>query len=672
MSILGYLQKIGRALMVPVATLPAAAILMGVGYWIDPVGWGGQNALAAFFIQSGSAIIDNMGVLFAVGVAYGMSKDKDGAAALAGFVGFLVLTTLCSPAAVAMIQKIPADQVPAAFGKIKNQFVGILVGIIAAELYNRFSSVELPKALSFFSGRRLVPILTSFVMIVVAFIMMYIWPVVFTGLVEFGESIQKLGSVGAGVYAFFNRLLIPVGLHHALNSVFWFDVAGINDIPNFLGGAQSIEAGKAVVGITGRYQAGFFPIMMFGLPGAALAIYHCARPENKAKVLGIMMAGAFAAFFTGITEPLEFSFMFVAPVLYVIHAVLTGISVFIAASMHWIAGFGFSAGLVDMVLSSRNPLATQWWMLIPQGLVFFVIYYVVFRFAITKFNMLTPGRELAVAGDETDGQDVNVSGNTEQDVSGLARQYIAAVGGSSNLTGIDACITRLRLTVKDSSLVNESMAKRLGASGVIRLNKTGVQIIVGFVAEKIADAMRTAGDVPAAGNAASAAAPAAAVKPQAVPNATTIAELVSPVTGELVALDQVPDEAFASKAVGDGVAVKPTDKIVVSPAAGTIVKIFNTNHAFCLETEKGAEIVVHMGIDTVALGGQGFTRLVEEGAEVVAGQPILEMDLEYLNANARSMISPVVVSNIDDFSGLVIKAQGAVVAGQTPLFEIKG
>ncbi|ANR81018.1 PTS N-acetyl glucosamine transporter subunit IIABC [Kosakonia sacchari] len=658
--------------MVPVATLPAAAILMGVGYWIDPVGWGGQNALAAFFIQSGSAIIDNMGVLFAVGVAYGMSKDKDGAAALAGFVGFLVLTTLCSPAAVAMIQKIPADQVPAAFGKIKNQFVGILVGIIAAELYNRFSSVELPKALSFFSGRRLVPILTSFVMIVVAFIMMYIWPVVFSGLVEFGESIQKLGSVGAGVYAFFNRLLIPVGLHHALNSVFWFDVAGINDIPNFLGGAQSIEAGKAVVGITGRYQAGFFPIMMFGLPGAALAIYHCARPENKAKVLGIMMAGAFASFFTGITEPLEFSFMFVAPVLYVIHAVLTGISVFIAASMHWIAGFGFSAGLVDMVLSSRNPLATQWWMLIPQGLVFFVIYYVVFRFAITKFNMLTPGRELAVAGDETDGQDVNVSGNTEQDVSGLARQYIAAIGGSSNLTGIDACITRLRLTVKDSSLVNESMAKRLGASGVIRLNKTGVQIIVGFVAEKIADAMRTAGDVPAAGNAAPAAAPAAAVKPQAVPNATTIAELVSPVTGELVALDQVPDEAFASKAVGDGVAVKPTDKIVVSPAAGTIVKIFNTNHAFCLETEKGAEIVVHMGIDTVALGGQGFTRLVEEGAEVVAGQPILEMDLEYLNANARSMISPVVVSNIDDFSGLVIKAQGAVVAGQTPLYEIKG
>lgn len=672
MSILGYLQKVGRALMVPVATLPAAAILMGVGYWIDPVGWGGSNALAAFFIKSGSAIIDNMSVLFAIGVAYGMSKDKDGAAALTGFVGFLVLTTLCSPAAVSMIQKIPADQVPAAFGKISNQFVGILVGIISAELYNRFSSVELPKALSFFSGRRLVPILTSFVMIAVAFIMMYIWPVIFDGLVNFGEHIQKLGSVGAGVYAFFNRLLIPVGLHHALNSVFWFDVAGINDIPNFLGGAQSIEAGKAVVGITGRYQAGFFPIMMFGLPGAALAIYHCARPENKAKVLGIMMAGAFAAFFTGITEPLEFSFMFVAPVLYVIHAVLTGISVFIAASMHWIAGFGFSAGLVDMVLSSRNPLAVHWWMLIPQGLVFFVIYYVVFRFTITKFNLMTPGRELAVAGSEADGQDVNVSSGKEQDVAGLARQYIAAVGGSDNLTGIDACITRLRLNVKDSSLVNEALAKRLGASGVIRLNKTSVQIIVGFVAEKIANAMKTTGPVAAAeGNAAPAAA-APTAKPQAVANAKTIAALVSPITGDIVALEQVPDEAFAGKAVGDGVAVKPTDKTVVAPAAGTVVKIFNTNHAFCLETENGAEIVVHMGIDTVALNGQGFKRLVEEGAEVQAGQPILEMDLDYLNANARSMISPVVCSNSDDYSALVILATGKVVAGQTPLYEIKG
>ncbi|MDC7861121.1 N-acetylglucosamine-specific PTS transporter subunit IIBC [Pantoea ananatis] len=677
---LSYLQRVGRALMVPVATLPAAAILMGIGYWIDPDSWGAGNAFAALLIKSGGAIIENMSVLFAIGVAYGMSKDKDGAAALTGFVGFLVVTTLCSPAAVAMIQKIPVAEVPAAFGKISNQFVGILVGVLSAEVYNRFSHVELPKAFSFFSGRRLVPILVSFLMILVAFILMYIWPVIFNGLVSFGEHIQKLGSVGAGVYAFFNRLLIPVGLHHALNSVFWFDVAGINDIPKFLGGAQSLANGTAIPGITGRYQAGFFPIMMFGLPGAALAIYHCARPENRAKVGGIMLAAAFAAFFTGITEPLEFSFMFVAPVLYVIHAVLTGLSVFIAASMHWIAGFGFSAGLVDMVLSSRNPLATHWYMLIPQGLVFFVIYYVVFRFTIKKFNLMTPGRELAVAGDETDGYDVNVdtTDNGESATESLARRYIGAVGGSDNLTAIDACITRLRLNVKDAGQVNEGVAKRLGASGVIRLNKQSVQIIVGTQAESIAMAMKKVlvkGPV-AAATASTASAPAVAsdVKPQAVLNSEkrVIATLVAPVSGEIVSLDAVADEAFASKAVGDGVAIKPSDKRVVAPIAGTVVKIFNTNHAFCLESENGVEIVVHMGLDTVALGGQGFTRLVEEGAQVTAGQPVLEMDLDYLNAHARSMISPVVVSNIEDFSGLTLLTQGQVIAGETPLYEIKG
>ena len=293
-------------------------------------------------------------------------KDKDGAAALAGFVGFLVLTTpllasrRCNDQKYRQIRYLP----PLAKLKPVYRYHG---GNYRRRALQSFQQRRVTKSALLFSGRRLVPIITSFAMIIVAFILMFIWPVVFSGLVSFGEHIQKLGSLGAGVYAFFNRLLIPVGLHHALNSVFWFDVAGINDIPNFLGGAQSLASGKAVLGITGRYQAGFFPIMMFGLPGAALAIYQCARPENRAKVMGIMMAGAFAAFFTGITEPLEFSFMFVAPVLYVIHAALTGLSVFIAASMHWIAGFGFSAGLVDMVLASRNPLATQWYLLIPMG-----------------------------------------------------------------------------------------------------------------------------------------------------------------------------------------------------------------------------------------------------------------------------------------------------------------
>ena len=281
MNVLNYLQKIGRALMVPVAALPAAALLMGIGYWIDPDGWGANNQFAALLIKSGAAIIDNMAILFAVGVAFGMSRDKHGSAALSGLVGYLVVTTLLSPGAVAQILSIPAEQVPAAFGKINNQFTGILVGVVAAELYNRFYQVELPKALAFFSGKRLVPIVVSMVMIALSFILLYIWPLIFNGLVSFGETIKDLGAVGAGIYGFFNRLLIPVGLHHALNSVFWFDVAGINDIPNFLGGAKSLAEGNAVLGVTGMYQAGFFPVMMFGLPAAALAIYHSAKPAKK-------------------------------------------------------------------------------------------------------------------------------------------------------------------------------------------------------------------------------------------------------------------------------------------------------------------------------------------------------------------------------------------------------
>ncbi|CAH0525037.1 N-acetylglucosamine-specific PTS transporter subunit IIBC [Vibrio hippocampi] len=480
MNILGYFQKVGKALMVPVATLPAAAILMGIGYWIDPNGWGANSALAAFLIKAGAAIIDNMSVLFAVGVAFGMSKDKDGSAALAGFVGFLVVTTLLSPAAVAQIQGIAPEAVPAAFAKINNQFVGILVGIVSAEIYNRYSTVELHKALAFFSGKRLVPILTSFAGIFIAFILMYVWPTVYNSLVSFGESIQGMGSVGAGIYAFFNRLLIPVGLHHALNSVFWFDVAGINDIPNFLGGAKSIAEGVAVQGVTGMYQAGFFPIMMFGLPGAALAIYHTSKSENKEKVASIMIAAGFASFFTGVTEPLEFSFMFLAPVLYLLHAVLTGVSVFIAASMQWIAGFGFSAGLVDMVLSSRNPLAVNWYMLIAQGLVFFMIYYSVFRFAITKFNLKTPGRE----DEDTTTRVVETSDKTE-----LAGHYIQALGGKENLASIDACITRLRLVLNDASLMDEKQLTALGAAGVIKLGNGAVQVVLGPLAEIIAGEM---------------------------------------------------------------------------------------------------------------------------------------------------------------------------------------
>jgi len=481
MNILGYLQRIGKALIVPVAVLPAAALLMGLGYWIDPVAWGGNSMVAAFLIKSGNGILSNMSMLFAIGVAYGMSKDKDGAAALAAFVGYSVVMMLLSPGAVAQIQSIDIESVPQAFAKVDNQFIGILMGVITAEIYNRYSKVELHKTMAFFSGKRLVPILTAFVAILVSFVLMHVWPFIFNGLTGFGLIMKDMGPEGAGLFGFFNRLLIPVGLHHGLNPVFWYDLAGINDIPNFLGGAQSIADGAAIPGETGRYMAGFFPIMMFGLPGAALAIYHTAKHENKEKVASMMIAVSVAAFVTGVTEPIEFSFMFLAPLLYLLHAVLTGISMYIAASMQWISGFGFSAGFIDLVLQSRNPLATNWYMLIPQGLVFFAVYYFSFKYIIVKYDLKTPGRE------ENENNKVTIT--AAKDTDGLAIQYTQALGGKQNIVTLEACATRLRLTLNNRESICEATLKALGAMAVVKLGDNNLQVIVGAEAGIIADKM---------------------------------------------------------------------------------------------------------------------------------------------------------------------------------------
>ncbi|HEY4534057.1 MAG TPA: N-acetylglucosamine-specific PTS transporter subunit IIBC [Fusobacterium sp.] len=481
-----YLQKIGKALMVPVAVLPAAAILMGIGYWIDPVGWGANSQLAAFLIKAGAAIIDNMAILFAVGVAFGMSKDKNGAAALTGLVAFQVVTTLLSSGSVAQLLGIAPEEVNPAFGRINNQFIGILCGVISAELYNRFSGIELPKFLAFFSGKRFVPIITSGVMIVVSFILMYIWPLIFSALSTFGIKIASMGAIGAGIYGFFNRLLIPVGLHHALNSVFWFNLAGINDIGRFWGAPDIAYADlpTALQGTyhVGMYQAGFFPIMMFGLLGACAAFIKTAKTENRAKVMSIMTAAGFASFFTGVTEPIEFAFMFVAPVLYLLHAVLTGIAVFLAASFNWMAGFGFSAGLVDLVLSSRNPNAHNWYLLIVLGIVFFIVYYLVFYIAITKFNLKTPGREVEEEEMQIQ-QKEKISNNL------LANQLIPLLGGSDNIEEIDYCTTRLRLRVKESANIDDKEIKKL-VPGLLKPSKNAVQVIIGPEVEFIADEMK--------------------------------------------------------------------------------------------------------------------------------------------------------------------------------------
>ena len=469
-----YLQKLGKSLMLPVAVLPAAGILMGIGYWIDPTGWGANSAIAAFLIKAGGAIIDNMAILFAIGVAVGMADDHEGTAGLAGLVSWLMIQTILSTGVVAMLKGIDAGEVNAAFGKINNQFIGILSGIIGSTCYNRFKNTKLPDALAFFSGKRSVAIVTALASLVACLVLFFVWPVVYSALVAFGEAILGLGAVGAGIYGFFNRLLIPVGLHHALNSVFWFDVAGVNDLGNFW-------AGTGTLGVTGQYMTGFFPVMMFGLPAAALAMYHTAKPGKKKVAYGLLLAVAVCSFFTGVTEPLEFAFMFLAPGLYLIHALLTGISLAICALLPVRAGFNFSAGFVDWFLSFKAPMAVNPLFIIPIGLIYGVIYYVVFRFAIVKFNFKTPGRE---DDDDIDENQVTLANN---DYTQVASIILEGLGGKGNIKSVDNCITRLRLEINDYTLVNEKKIKSAGVAGVIRPGKTSVQVIVGTQVQFVAD-----------------------------------------------------------------------------------------------------------------------------------------------------------------------------------------
>lgn len=472
-----YFQKLGKSLMLPVAALPVAGILMGIGYWLDPSGWGANSVVSAFLLKSGGAIIDNMAILFAIGVAVGMSDDNDGAAGLAGLVSWLMITTLLSSAVVAMMQGVDVEAVNPAFGKIQNQFIGIVAGLIGASCYNRFKNTKLPDFLGFFSGRRCVAIVTALASIVASLVLYFVYPVIYSALVSFGESIIAMGPIGAGVYGFFNRLLIPLGLHHALNSVFWFDVAGINDIGNFW-------AGTGTLGQTGMYMSGFFPVMMFGLPAAAFAMYRCAKTNKKKAAAGILLAAALSSFVTGVTEPLEFAFMFLAPALYVAHALLTGISMAVVAALPVRAGFNFSAGFVDWFLSFKAPFAENPLWLLGIGLIFGVIYYIVFRFAITKFNLKTPGRE----DDDIDGEmDIKLENN---DFTAVAETILKGLGGKENVVSIDNCVTRLRLEIKDNTKVNEKVIKSAGVAGIIRPGKTNIQVIVGTQVQFVADELK--------------------------------------------------------------------------------------------------------------------------------------------------------------------------------------
>lgn len=482
-----YMQKFAQSLMLPISILPVAGLLLGVASFIDSGAINGEgNSVANFLASGGLAVIDNLPILFAVGLAFGMSKDKNGAAALSGLVSFLVVTNVLSTESMAKTLHIAEGKVNLAFGDISNVFVGIICGLVTASIYNRFKDTKLPTAFAFFSGKRLVPILSAASMLVISVALMFIWPPVYNSLIIFGEFISKLGPTGAGLYGFFNRLLLPFGLHHALNQVFWFDIAGINDIANFW-------SSNGEQGITGRYQAGLFPIMMFGLPAAALAIWKNAEKRNKKVVGSLMLAAGLASFITGITEPLEFSFLVAAPLLFGIHAVLTGISLFIAATFQWTAGFTFSAGLIDYLLSLSIPIANHPLMLLLLGLVMGVIYFLVFDFAIRIFNLKTPGRdglmEEAVKQDpnlEEDGES-STGENGDLKVSNKTKLIYEAIGGKDNIEVIDHCATRLRLTLNDTGIVDQDKIKKSGALGNKVISDKNIQIIIGTDVQFTAD-----------------------------------------------------------------------------------------------------------------------------------------------------------------------------------------
>ena len=480
-----YLQKLGKALMLPVACLPICGILMGIGYFLCPATMQGGDItgiveqIGFFLVKAGGALIDNMAILFAIGVGVGMADDNDGTAGVAALASWLMITNLLSTGTVSVIKTLEEGTTNfIAFSKIQNPFIGILAGIIGALCYNRFKSAKLPDWLSFFSGKRCVAIVAGLVSIVASAVLFFVWPVLFGALVALGKGIEGLGAVGAGLYAFFNRLLIPFGLHHALNNVFWFDTIGLGDLSHFWAGETSADVSWSL----GMYMSGFFPCMMFGIPGAALAMIQTAKSNKKKIAIGLVGSAALCAFVCGVTEPFEFGFMFLAPGLYVIYAILYGIFTTITTLVGFRAGFSFSAGATDLVFSSSLPAAQKTWMIIPLGIAAFIVFYVVFRIAITKFDLKTPGRE----DDDLDEENITLAND---DFTAMAAVILEGLGGSANVKSVDNCITRLRLEINDDNKIDEAKIKSSGAAGIIRPGKGNIQVIIGPKVQFVADEM---------------------------------------------------------------------------------------------------------------------------------------------------------------------------------------
>lgn len=484
-----YLQKLGKALMLPVACLPICGILMGIGYLLCPASMQGGDItgfgpmVGIFLVKAGGALIDNMALLFVIGVGVGMSDDHDGTGGLAALASWLMITTLLSTGFVTTLFPSIADNADKtlAFNKIANPFIGILAGVIGSSCYNKFKSTKLPDWLSFFSGKRCVAIIAGVVSILVSVVLLFVWPILFGALISIGNAIAGMGALGAGIYAFLNRLLIPTGLHHALNNVFWFDTIGLGDLTHFWAGETSADVSWSL----GMYMSGFFPCMMFGIPGAALAMVQTAKSTKKKVAIGLVASAALSAFVCGVTEPFEFGFMFLAPGLYVVYALLYGIFTTVTTILGFRAGFSFSAGATDLFFSASLPAAQKTWMILPLGIAAFLVFYVVFRFAIVKFDLKTPGRE---DDDDLEAEKSAVLANNNY--TEVASVILEGLGGKENVKSLENCITRLRLEIKDQSVVDEKKIKSAGVAGVIRPGKNSIQVIVGTKVQFVADEMK--------------------------------------------------------------------------------------------------------------------------------------------------------------------------------------
>ena len=693
-KIFGVLQRVGRSFMLPIALLPVAGLLLGIGssftnetmlaaYGLNSVIHPGTLIYTILDVmsQTGNAVFNNLALLFAMGVAIGMARKEKEVAALSGAVAYIIMNTAIQAMinAAGGVEAMPANSTTTMLGITTLQmgvFGGIVVGLGVAALHNKFYKIELPQVLAFFGGTRFVPIVSSIVYLVVGIAMFYIWPVVQNCIAALGALVLASGYAGTFIYGLLERALIPFGLHHVFYMPFWQTAVGGTAIIDgvTVTGAQNIffaelaSKSTTVFSVSAtRFMAGKFPFMMFGLPGAALAMYQCAKPEKKKAAGGLLLSAALTAFLTGITEPLEFTFIFVALPMYAVHCVLAGLSFMLMHILNVGVGMTFSGGLIDLVLFGvmQGNAKTHWVWVVVVGAVYFVLYYIIFRFMISKFDYKTPGRDDAEEVKLYTRADVNArnaaSGSVPAGNDPVSALIVEGLGGAANLADVDCCATRLRCTVKDAALVKQDVLKASGASGVI-CKGNGVQVVYGpkvaVIKAKLEDYLESTPKNPVV-----------APSPAAAPAAKDTV-LSACLNGTVVPLADVKDEAFASGVLGDGIAIEPSDGELVAPADGEISSTFETHHAVGMTTADGAELLMHIGIDTVKLGGKHFTYLVNEGDKVKKGQPLIRFELEAIKAEGYPVTTTLIVCNTDDYAAVAAKASGTVKQGDA-LLELK-